>query len=104
MFSGEDDRASPASTDLLGRRWWAGYSPNAEGRWTRASGVERLPESLLARISDDPGLEFRHDMDVEEKEGLGCLFRTQRPVTLAGVHFAAGDQISFRQPSLPEMI
>jgi hypothetical protein len=46
MIFGEDDRATPASTDLLGRRWWAGYSPNAEGRWTRASGVERLPESL----------------------------------------------------------
>src|SRR4029077_12701490 len=103
MFSGEDDRASPASTDLLGRRWWAGYSPNAEGRWIRASGEERLPEGLLARISDDPGLEFRQDMDVEDRAGLGYLFRARRPVTLAGVHFAAGDQIVFRPPAPPAM-
>lgn len=104
MIFGEDGRASPSSTDLLGRRWWAGYSPNAQGRWTRASGEERLPESLLAKISDDPGLEFRQDMDVEEKAGLGYIFRTRRPVTVAGVRFAAGDQIVFRQPSLPDMI
>ena len=104
MIFGEGDRASPESTDLLGRRWWAGYSPNSEGRWTRASGEERLPESVLARISDDPRLEFRQDMDVEERAGLGYLFRTRRAMTLAGVAFAAGDQISFRQPSLPDMI
>jgi len=104
MIFGEDDRASPASTDLLGRRWWAGYSPSAEGRWTRASGEARLPESLLARISDEPGLEFRQDMDVEDRAGLGYLFRARRAMTLAGIHLAAGEQIVFRQPSLPEMI
>jgi hypothetical protein len=104
MIFGEDDRASPGSTDLLGRQWWAGYSPNAEGRWTRARGEGRLPESFLARISDDPRLEFRQDMDVEESAGLGYIFRARRPMTLAGVSFAAGDEIAFRQPSLPDMI
>jgi hypothetical protein len=104
MIFGEDDRATPASTDLLGRRWWAGYSPNAEGRWTRASGDVRLPEGLLARISDDPRLEFRQDMDVEDRAGLGYLFRARRAMTLAGVHLAAGEQIVFRQPALPDMI
>lgn len=104
MVFGEEDRASPATTDLLGRQWWAGYSPSAEGRWTGAMGEGRLPESFLARISDDPGLEFRHDMDIEEKAGLGYLFRARRPLTFAGRSFSAGDQIVFRQPSLPEMI
>ena len=104
MTFGEDDRANPSTADLLGRRWWAGYSPNAEGHWTRASGEERLPESLLARISDDPRLEFRQDMDVEERAGLGYLFRARRAMTVAGVPLAAGDQIVFRQPSLPDMI
>ena len=104
MVFGEDDRASPSSTDLLGRQWWAGYSPNAEGRWTGARGEGRLPESFLARISDDPGLEFRHDMDVEERAGLGYLFRARRPLTLVGRSFSTGDQIIFRQPSLPDMI
>jgi hypothetical protein len=104
MVFGEGARASPSSTDLLGRRWWAGYSPNAEGRATRAGGDVRLPESFLARASEDPGMEFRQDMEVEEGAGLGYIFRARRPLTLAGVSFAAGDQIVFRQPSLPDMI
>jgi hypothetical protein len=104
MIFGEDDRASPGSTDLLRRRWWAGYSPNAEGRWTRGREEGRLPESFLARVSDDPRLEFRQDMDVEESAGLGYIFRARRPMMLGGVSFAAGDQIAFRQPSLPDMI
>jgi len=104
MVFGEGSRASPASTDLLGRSWWVGYSPSAEGRWTGVRGGGSLPESFLARLSDDSALEFRHDMDVEEKEGLGYIFRPRRPLTFEGRSFSAGDQIVFRQPSLADMI
>jgi hypothetical protein len=104
MVFGEEGHASPASTDLLGRSWWVGYSPNAEGRWSGAGGGGSLPESFLARLSDDPAFEFRHDMDVEEGEGLGYVFRARQAVTRDGRKFSAGDQIVFRQPSVADMI
>jgi hypothetical protein len=104
MVFGEEGRASPASTDLLGRPWWVGYSPNAEGRWTGARGGGPLPESFLARLSDDPALEFRHDMAVEEKEGLGYIFRARHALTFDGRSLSAGDEIVFRQPSMADMI
>lgn len=104
MVFGEENRVSPASVDLLGRSWWVGYSPTAEGRWTGARGGGFLPESFLARLSDDPAFEFRHDMDVEEKEGLGYIFRARHALTLDGRGFSAGDQIVFRQPSIADMI
>jgi hypothetical protein len=104
MVFGEEGRASPASTDLLGRSWWVGYSPSAEGRWTGTRGGDSLPESFLARLSDDPGLEFRHDMDVEEKGELGYIFRARHALTFDGRSFSAGDQIVFRQPSMADMI
>lgn len=104
MVFGENNLASPASTDLLGRSWWAGYSPNAEGHWTGYGGGGPLPESFLARLSDDAGLEFRHDMEVEERAGLGYLFQVRRAMTLAGESFSRGDQIVFRQPPLEDMV
>jgi hypothetical protein len=104
MVFGEEGRASPASTDLLGRSWWVGYSPSAEGHWTGARGGGFLPESFLARLSDDPAFEFRHDMNVEEKEGLGYIFRARHALTMGGRSFSAGDQVVFRQPSIADMI
>lgn len=106
MVFGEGANADPAAADLLGRPWWAGYSPNAEGRWKSSPGEDRgsLPEGFLARLSDDPSLEFRHDMEVEEQVGLGYLFRARRAVTVQGRRFAAGDEVVFQQPFLTDMI
>lgn len=104
MVFGEDDRANPDTADTFGRPWWSGYSPSARGRWTGARGEGPLPESFLAKLSDDAGLEFRHDMEVEEKAGLGYLFRVRRALTFAGLGFSPGDEIVFHQPSLEEMV
>jgi hypothetical protein len=106
MVFGEDVQADPLAVDELGRRWWAGYSPNAEGRWKSRDGRERgtLPEGFLKGLSDDPRLEFQHDMEVEERVGFAYFFRVRRPITVQGVSFAAGDEVFFRQPSLPDMI
>jgi hypothetical protein len=102
MVIGRDrDRADPAAVDLLGKPWWAGYSPNAEGRWKGRDGSEKgtLPEGFLARLSDDPSkLRFQHDMEVEERVGYGYEFRVRRPVLLDARAFAAGDEVIFRQP------
>jgi hypothetical protein len=104
MVFGEGGRASPASIDLLGKSWWVGYSPNAEGRSTGVRDGVSLPESFLARLSDDPALEFRQDMNVEEKAGLGYIFLPRHALALEGRNFSAGDQIVFRQPSIADMI
>jgi hypothetical protein len=106
MVFGEHDRANPASADLLGKPWWAGYAPGSEGRWTSGKGDDRgsLPESLLAGLSDDPRLEFHHDLRFAEGAGLGYAFKAERPFTAQSRHFAAGDEIIFRQPSIADLV
>jgi hypothetical protein len=106
MVFGEDENADPAETDRLARPWWAGYAPNAEGRWKNRRGEDRgaLPEGFLARLSDDPRVEFQHDMEVEERAGFGYLFRARRPVVVQGRRFDAGDEVEFRQPFLTDMV
>jgi len=106
MVFGEDESADPAETDRLARPWWAGYAPNAEGRWKNRRGEDRgaLPEGFLARLSDDPRVEFQQDMEVEERAGFGYLFRARRPVVVQGRRFDAGDEVVFRQPFWTDMI
>ena len=106
MVFGEDESADPDETDLLGRAWWAGYAPNAEGRWRNRRGEDRgvLSEGFLAGLADDPRIEFRHDMEVEERAGFGYLFRARRPVVVQGRRFEAGDEVAFRQPFWTDLI
>jgi hypothetical protein len=106
MVFGEHDRANPASADLLGKPWWAGYAPGSEGHWTSGKGDDRgsLPESLLAGLSDDPRLDFHYDLRFAEGTGLGYAFKAGRPFTAQSRHFAAGDEIIFRQPSISDMV
>ncbi len=106
MIFGEHDRADPASVDLLGKPWWAGYAPGAEGRWTGTKGEERgpLPESVLAELSDNPRLEFHHDFAIGERAGLGYVFKGSRPFTAESRHFATGDEVTFRQPPIADMV
>ncbi len=106
MVFGEGDRADPATLDLLGRPWWAGYAPNADGRWTGRNGEDRgsVPEWVLSRLSDDSRLEFHHDMEIEERAGFGYIFLVHRPLTLDGWTFSSGDTIVFRQPFLSDLV
>ena len=106
MVFGREDRAEASAVDALGRPWWAGYSPNAEGRWKGRGGEDRgaLPEGFLTRLADDPRLQFQHDMEVEERVGYGYDFRVRRPVVIEGRSFAAGDEIIFQQPSWTDLI
>ncbi len=106
MVFGEHERADPASADALGKPWWAGYAPGSEGRWTSGSGEDKgsLPESYLAALSDDPRLEFHHDLGIGERSGLGYVFKGSRPFTALSRRFAPGDEISFRQPSIADMV
>jgi hypothetical protein len=106
MVFGGHGRASPASADLLGKPWWASYAPGSEGRWASGKGDDRgsLPESLLARFSDDPRLEFHHDLRIGEGSGFGYAFKAERAFTAQSRRFVAGDEIIFRQPSIADMV
>jgi hypothetical protein len=106
MVFGREDRADPTAVDQLGRPWWAAYSPNAVGLWKGRRGDDRgvLSEGLLARMSDDPRLQFQHDMEVEENAGYGYTFRVRRPVEVEGRTFATGDEIFFHQPLWTELV
>jgi hypothetical protein len=107
VFGRQQDRAEPADVDILGKPWWAAYSPNAEGLWKGRDGVEKgiLPEGFLKRLSDDPArLRFQHDMDVEERAGFGYDFHVRRSLLLDGRPFGAGDEVVFRQPFLTDLV
>ena len=106
LFGRDRDRADPADVDLLGKPWWAGYSPNAEGLWKGRDGSEKgtLTEGFLSRLSDEPRLRFQHDMEVEERVGFGYEFRVRRPLVLEGRAFEAGDEIVFRQPFVTDLV
>lgn len=106
MVFGEHERANPASADLLGKPWWAGYAPGSEGRWKSGKGEDRgaLPESVLAGLTDDPQLEFHHDLEIGERSGLGYVFKGSRPFTAQSRQFGAGDEIAFQQPSIADMV
>ncbi len=106
MIFGEHDRANPASADLLGKPWWAGYEPGSEGYWKSGRGDDRgsLPENFLARLSDDPRMDFHLDVEIGGGAGVGYIFKSRRPFSVESRQFAAGDEIIFRQPSIADMV
>lgn len=106
MIFGEHDRAGPASADLLGKPWWAGYEPGSEGRWTSGKGDDRgsLPESFLAALSDDPRMDFHLDVEIGGGAGVGYIFKARRSFAVGSRQFVAGDEIAFRQPSITDMV
>ena len=106
MVWGLGDAAEPAATDAFATSWWAGYAPGARG-WSRdRSGVATGPYSddVLARLSDERDLEFRHDMTIFEPSLMTFLLAPHRPVAAAARTFRNGDVVSFRQPSVKDMV
>src|SRR5262249_2076777 len=81
-------------------------SPAARGTWQDASGENRgeLPEWVLARLSDDPRVEFLQNVSLKEESGQTLLFRPRTAISLGeGMSFRAGDRLSYRQPLLSDM-
>jgi hypothetical protein len=103
---GEGAHADPLSTDALGKPWWAGYLAGARGEWTDAAGTPRsvLGEKFLRALSDDPRVPLQHDLALNEEGFAGFLFHPTGPVAVEGSTFGPGDQISFRQPLVTELL
>ncbi len=106
LVYGEGNSADPVTTDALGMPWWAAYAPAARGFWTDAQGQERglLPESLLARLTNDRRLEFTQDLMLKEESDSVFLLKPREPFSDGERKFQAGDRLSFRQPALSDMI
>ncbi|MEP6769829.1 MAG: hypothetical protein ABJC61_14245 [Acidobacteriota bacterium] len=105
VIFGEGSTSDPAAADQLGVPWLAGYSPSARGRSTPAGQAERaLPESVFARLTDDPGVEFSHDLSLKEDSASSFLLTPHRPVAAGDLRFAAGERVVFRQPAVSDLV
>ena len=76
----------PAAVDGLGRVWWAGYDPPAEGTYEPAAGGGQQPvdEGLFARLTDDPRVEMGHDISLSDVGSSGFVFRLREPIEIDG--------------------
>ena len=102
---GEGAVADPAATDRLARPWLAAYAPGARGRWTSAKGEERqVGEGVLASLTDDPRVEFSHDLSLRDESASGFLLTPHESFSMGPLAFHANDRVRFRQPSLSDMV
>ena len=105
VFGGSDS-ADPASTDLLGRLWWAGYSAAGEGAVRTAAGGPgiRVDEGALDSLTNDPRMELLHELPWNEGRGWAFALRALRRIDVQGSPVAAGDSVAFVLPSLSDMV
>ncbi|MGH9318167.1 MAG: hypothetical protein ACRD1P_13800, partial [Thermoanaerobaculia bacterium] len=106
LVFGEGNSADPVSTDALGEPWWSGYTPAARGFWTDAQGREpaRLSEGVLARLTDNRGIEVAQNLALKEESDSLFLLKPRQPVTDGEHQLNVGDRLSFRQPAVSDMI
>jgi hypothetical protein len=103
---GEGNSADPLTADSLEVPWWAGYSTTARGVWQDAAGeTRRIPEWILAHLSDDPRVDFLQNVSLKEESGQTFLLRPRVPISLGEQYsLGAGDRLSFRQPLVSDML
>jgi hypothetical protein len=103
---GGDDSADPASTDSLGKLWWAGYSAAGGGvvRTVTGDTGSRVDEGALDSLTNDPRMELLHELPWNEGRGWAFAFRARRKFEVQGSSVAAGDSVAFVLPSLADMV
>ncbi len=103
---GEQARGDLVATDALGKPWWAGYAPSAVGEWKDAAGNPRgeLFEGDLSALTDEPLTPLHQELSLSTEEPSAFLFRPTARVEIRGKTFEPGDQISFRQPAVSELL
>ena len=101
---GESTGADPVATDQLERPWLAAFVPAARGRAGEGDSSRRLPESVLAQLTNDPRVEFAHDLSLKEESASGFLLTPHEEISVGPYSFRPGERIFFRQPSLSDMV
>lgn len=102
---GDSAGADPISADALGKPWWAGYVAGARGEVHRVSGeASAVGENVLRALSDDSRFAMENDLSIRAEGVSGFVFRVGSAAEASGLHFGSGDQISFRQPIVSELL
>jgi predicted small secreted protein len=102
---GELSAADPMGTDQLDHSWLAAYFPAARGHWTSGNEAERmLPEIVLSSLTNDPRVEFSHDLSLKDEAASAFLLTPHQALAIRSFRFKPGDRIQFRQPSLSDMV
>jgi hypothetical protein len=103
---GEEERSSPVAAEALGDPWWAAYSASARGERKTGSGEARgeVPEKYLDALVSNPRLEFGHDLFLGTGSESAFTLRVRDAVRLNELALAPGEQVSFRQPALSEIL
>jgi hypothetical protein len=90
--------------DQLERPWLAAFTPVARGRAISGDSSVRYPESLLAHLTNDPRVEFAHDLSLKEESASAFLLTPHQPITVGPYSLRSGEALQFRQPSLSDMV
>lgn len=103
---GAGPTVDPAAIDALRVPWWAAYDVTAPGTVLGADGAPRGParEIDLDRLSGNARIEFVNDLSVNDASFSAFTLVARGPVRLDGLSLEAGDRVTFRVPSLAEML
>ena len=96
----------PAAIDSLGRPWWAGYAVGGEGERQGAGGEALGPvaEKSLDALSGNPRIDFENDLSLADASTVAFHFTARAPVRMEGLELAAGERVSWKEPSVSELI
>lgn len=103
---GSPNASDTVAVDSLGSPWWAVYLPGATGSWKTSTGSSRgsVSERYLALLTDDPRVDFAHDLSWKDEAASAFLLRPRAVVEAGSLSFDPGDTVGFYQPALSEML
>ncbi len=103
---GAGPRVDPVGVDATHRPWWAAYDTRAPGVIAGPKGEDRgsVPVRVLDKLSGDPRVDFENDLSANDASVTAFTLMIRGPVRVEGLALAAGDRISFRLPSISEML
>jgi hypothetical protein len=103
---GAGPRVDPVAMDAVHRPWWAAYDTRTPGVLLGPSGELRgnVPARFLDALSGNPRVDFENDLSANDASVTAFTLTMRGPVRLDGVALGAKDRISFRIPSINEML
>ena len=103
---GFDVRTDPSAIDALGRPWWAAFGAAAQGSLASAASgrTSAASEAWLDRLIGNPHVDFENDLSVADASFAAFHLTARSPVKIEGLYLEPGDRISYRVPTLAEML
>ncbi len=103
---GLGEHSDAAAIDSLRRPWWAAFGVSPRAVLVRADGgpPEALPQELLEALSGDSRVDFENDLSVSDSSFSAFHLTVRRPLRAGEWTFQPGDRVTFRVPTLTEML